>query len=104
MKTLIIVILDESGSMSSKKSDIIGGFNGFLDEQKAIKEDEANFYLIKFNTRTTVIHKGIPVSDVPNFSTESYQPNGNTALYDAIAEGVGIGEKNKKVMKESFAS
>ncbi len=32
MRTLICAILDESGSMGTKRADVIGGFNGFLDE------------------------------------------------------------------------
>jgi DNA-binding XRE family transcriptional regulator len=32
MRTLICAILDESGSMGTKRVDVIGGFNGFLDE------------------------------------------------------------------------
>jgi len=31
-KTLIIVILDESGSMDTKKADVLGGFNNFIAE------------------------------------------------------------------------
>lgn len=95
-KTLIIVILDESGSMGPKKSDVIGGFNGFLDGQKDVKEDDATFYMVKFNTVTTVVHKGLEMKDVPNLSNNNYNPAGGTALYDAVAEGVGIAQKNKK--------
>ena len=40
-KTLIIVILDESGSMARKKSEVISGFNNFIDQQKEISTDEA---------------------------------------------------------------
>jgi len=59
MNTLIIVIMDESGSMESKKMDVIGGFNSFIDDQKKIQNDKARLYLIKFNTQVTTIHKGI---------------------------------------------
>ena len=58
MKTLIIVILDESGSMGSKKSDVIGGFNSFIDDQKKIKNDTARLYMVKFNTVVNVVHRG----------------------------------------------
>ena len=37
--TEIICIIDKSGSMSSIKSDAIGGFNEFLREQKEIEDD-----------------------------------------------------------------
>jgi len=59
MNTLIIVIMDESGSMESKKMDVIGGFNSFIDEQKKIENDKARLYLLKFNTEVKTIHKGI---------------------------------------------
>ena len=32
--TEIVVVLDKSGSMSSQKKDVIGGFNEFLKSQK----------------------------------------------------------------------
>lgn len=39
-KTLIIVILDESGSMQAQKGDVIGGYNSFLEEQKKACEND----------------------------------------------------------------
>ncbi|RWS27774.1 von Willebrand factor type A-like protein [Leptotrombidium deliense] len=96
MKTIVCIILDESGSMWTKRSDIIGGFNAFLDEQKKIKEDESRFFLVKFNTAVSVVHSGIPVENVPELSEATYTPGGGTALYDAIAEGVRLIEKDKQ--------
>jgi hypothetical protein len=58
MKTLIIIILDESGSMGTKKLDVIGGYNSFINDQKKIKNDIARLYLVKFNTVVTTVHKG----------------------------------------------
>jgi hypothetical protein len=58
MKTLIIVIMDESGSMGSKKNDVIGGFNSFISDQKKIKNDTARLYLVKFNTTVNFAHRG----------------------------------------------
>lgn len=58
MKTLIIVIMDESGSMGPKKNDVIGGFNSFIDDQKNIKNDTARLYLVKFNTTVNFVHSG----------------------------------------------
>jgi len=59
MRTLIIIILDESGSMGTKKNDVIGGFNSFIDDQKKIKNDTARLYLVKFNTIVTTVHRGL---------------------------------------------
>ncbi len=47
-KTDITIILDRSGSMNSVKSDTIGGFNSFLDEQKKV-EGEAVLSLVQFD-------------------------------------------------------
>ena len=58
-KTLIIVILDESGSMDEKKRDVLSGFNQFIADQKKIENDQARLYLVKFNTEVSVVFKGI---------------------------------------------
>ena len=57
-KTLIIVILDESGSMDEKKRDVLGGFNQFIEDQKKIENDQARLYLVKFNTEVSVVLTG----------------------------------------------
>ncbi|XP_054165807.1 uncharacterized protein LOC128963329 [Oppia nitens] len=95
-KTLIIVILDESGSMGNKKSDVLGGFNSFVSDQKQIKNDHARLYMVKFNTTVSIVHKGIDLADVPELTANNYLPGGMTALYDAIAEGVRLADKDKK--------
>ncbi|CAG2112985.1 unnamed protein product [Medioppia subpectinata] len=56
-KTLIIVILDESGSMGTKKS--------------------------------------VELDNVPELTAHNYLPGGMTALYDAIAEGVRLADRDK---------
>ena len=38
---------------------------------------------------------GIPLENVSELTDQSYLPGGGTALYDAIAEGVRIAEKDK---------
>ncbi|OXA55039.1 uncharacterized protein LOC110849889 [Folsomia candida] len=92
-KTLIIVILDESGSMQAQKGDVIGGYNSFLEEQKkACENDEARLILIKFNHIVTKVHDARSLENVPELSTDNYKPGGNTALYDAVGEGIRIGE------------
>lgn len=93
MKTLIVAILDESGSMGPKVSDVIGGFNGFLETQKAVKDDEGVLILTKFNTVVSVVHEGKPLAEVPGLTKETYTPGGMTALYDAIAESVRLADK-----------
>lgn len=94
-KTLILIVLDESGSMTPKKADVIGGFNTFLAEQAKLGDD-ARLSLTKFNTKSTVVHAGIPLSAVPHLTEHTYTPGGNTALYDAIAESVRLADKDQR--------
>ena len=91
-KTLIIVILDESGSMARKKSEVIGGFNNFIDQQKEISTDEARLTLIKFNSRVFPVWRNIKLEETPKLDSVKYEPCGFTALFDAIAKGIQIGE------------
>ena len=96
MNTLICIILDKSGSMAPEQAGTIGGYNTFLKDQKAITADICRLSLVTFNTEKTVVHSAIPLADVPNLSEHNYVPGGNTALYDAVAEGISIAEKDKQ--------
>ena len=91
--TLIVVILDESGSMDENKSDVIGGYNNFIENEKNVKDDKSRFYLIKFNSIVNVVHEGVELENVPRLSGINYQPSGHTALYDAVANGIKMAEK-----------
>jgi len=84
----IVFILDESGSMRDSKSDVIGGFNSFIDRHKMEKDIDVNVSLYKFNNEITNTIDNKPVSNVPNLTNNDYKPNGFTALYDAI--GISI--------------
>lgn len=97
---LVCVILDESGSMQPKKSDVIGGFNNFLKDQQEIT-NPCRLVLTKFNTVCTAVRFAsgdvvADVKDVPKLTEETYTPGGNTALYDAIAETVKSAEVARK--------
>lgn len=51
-QTLIVVILDQSGSMHSQKGDIIGGYNSFVTTQRTVTADKVT------NLRFLLICKG----------------------------------------------
>jgi uncharacterized protein YegL len=78
------VILDKSGSMASKTNDVIEGFNAYV--AGLGKEDQVNylFSLTLFDTQVAYRHVAIPLPEVKNLDSKSYQPGGNTALNDAI--------------------
>jgi len=93
MKSLIVIVLDESGSMADKKSDILGGFNEFLKEQKELTDDVASAIFLKFNSEVTIVNECKPIAEVAELTKDTFKPGGSTALYDAIFDGVTLGEK-----------
>ncbi len=94
-KMVISFVLDETGSMTSCKSQTISGFNEFVGTLK--KEDNADdvrFTLTKFNSENTeVVHDAVKLSKVANLTEESYCPASTTPLYDAIGATVKAVEK-----------
>jgi len=83
----IICIIDKSGSMSSIKSDAIGGFNTFLKEQQALK-GEATLTLVQFDTSYEIVYENEPIQNVKPITEETYRPRGMTALLDAVAKTI----------------
>lgn len=79
-RTLIAVLLDRSGSMETVKADTEGGFNAFIDAQRA-EPGEARVTLAQFDTHYEVVYSNRPIADVGRLEL---QPRGGTALYDAL--------------------
>ena len=82
----ISVLLDRSGSMSSIASDIVGGFNSFLDEQRK-QPGDARLTLVQFDTGDPfeVVIDGKDLGRVPNMPAGAFVPRGGTPLLDAVA-------------------
>ncbi|MDH6243784.1 vWA domain-containing protein [Mycobacterium sp. OTB74] len=80
--THLVFLLDRSGSMQSIKSDVIGGFDAFLTEQRS-GDGECTATLAQFDREYEVVYQGIPLSDVPPLDL---QPRGGTALLDAMGK------------------
>lgn len=88
--TLIVVILDRSGSMDSIHKDMIGGFNRFIANQR--EDDVKNGYntycsLYRFNTvyEPVFVEYSIMNSDV-KLDESNFVPSGGTALYDSMCQ------------------
>lgn len=85
--TEIIFVIDKSGSMESKKEDIVGGFNRFIEEQKKEPED-ARVTVTLFDTAYSIIHNGTPLKEFPELTGDTYVPGGMTALLDAVGRTI----------------
>jgi hypothetical protein len=99
--THITVILDRTGSMESIRDDTIGGFNAFLDQQKA-EPGMATLTLVQFDTQDPyeVIHKFKPIREVPALTRETFVPRASTPLLDALGRGINDLEASIGQLKE----
>ena len=80
--TLIAFLLDRSGSMQSIKSDVIGGFDAFLTDQRA-GDDECRVTLAQFDNEYEVVYHAMPVAEVPPLELN---PRNSTALLDSMGK------------------
>jgi len=80
-----VFLLDCSGSMESCWDDTTGGFNSFLQDQKALG---GSLTLVQFDHEYKVTNDKTPISVFPSLSRATYKPRGSTALMDAIGQTI----------------
>jgi len=85
--THISMLLDRSGSMSHKVSDVIGGFNSLVEKQK-VEPGTCTLSAVQFDTvdRYEVIHDFLDLQEVPELTKSVYFSRGGTPLVDALAQ------------------
>lgn len=95
----LVFILDKSGSMYELVDDTIGGFNSYIDKEKA-KDENILVTLILFDTEYKVLYSRKPIDEVGKLTREHYSAGGCTALLDAIGRTIVSLEKevNNKVL------
>ena len=83
--TEIVFVLDESGSMDTIRTDVIGGFNSFVADQKALP-GEAYLTLVKFSSygNMQTVFEHVSIAEVKDLTFGSYTPGGMTALLQAM--------------------
>lgn len=90
MKNIIhyVLILDQSGSMSDLKKEVISSFNEQVDMilKLAQSEPESNIKLTLCEFNDVIDFKFIEqgINQIKRLTLEDYSPTGYTALYDAI--------------------
>lgn len=96
-QTLIVMTLDESGSMDTNKHRTMSAYNEFLQGQMDNHDTEAYLSLIKFSglewtpvVRT--VHGVRTIESVDQLTNANYRPSGCTPLYDAIALAIDTAE------------
>lgn len=82
--TLLLALLDESGSMQPRRADTIGGFNQFLADQQQ-GPGACRLALTTFGNHVRPVHGPRDIAAVEPLTEQGYRPGGGTALFDAIA-------------------
>lgn len=91
-KTYYHLIIDKSGSMSSCVNETISGYNEQIqmirDLQRLNPDQEILVSLTAFNHFVSHVTTCCKPQDAELLTRETYQPDGSTALLDAIGESV----------------
>lgn len=84
----VLFILDKSGSMQPIKKATISGVNEYVETLKKDDQNKYLFTLTLFDTdvQTPVIDKDI--QKLTPLTASEYQPDGMTALYDAVVKTI----------------
>lgn len=81
--TLVVVIVDSSGSMSVIRDQTISGINKIIEENKADKED-CLFSLYTFDSFSREVYSFRDIKEVEYITPSTYSPMGGTALHDTV--------------------
>lgn len=86
-RTHVAIVLDRSGSMESCRKATISGFNEYADQVRATAAAEGmetTLTLTVFNNTVETRQFLEPVSNLRDLTWETYQPDGSTAMLDAV--------------------
>jgi hypothetical protein len=88
--TLAMNIIDASGSMAPYAADLIRAYNdNYLAALRgAAGADDILVSTLFFNDRVQLFHGYVNLADSPPLVRRVYDPDGTTALYDAVAAGL----------------
>lgn len=100
MKTYVPIVIDKSGSMSSRKEKAIADFNQQIQAMRDNTQRDPNLEifvsLVIFDHQVSVVYENTPLSEVTELTSEQYQPDGSTALFDAIDKAITLTQPNIK--------
>lgn len=90
--TEIVFVMDRSGSMGGKESDVVGGYNSFIKKQM-LEPGKTIVTTVLFDTRYKVIRNGVQAEDALMRDGE-YTAGGCTALLDAVGNAIlSVGDR-----------
>jgi len=95
-KTFVALVLDKSGSMDMCRLQAIEGFNSQMQviKENAAKGGDTKISVIVFNGLVSIQQDAVPADKIEKLTHESYQPNGSTAMLDAVWDAIVSLEKH----------
>lgn len=98
----LYILLDRSGSMSSIASDVVGGYNTFLRDQKA-DGDDARVTFVQFDSQDPqeVIAAGVPIAEMLDLNETTFVPRSSTPLLDATGQLIARARMNEELRKQN---
>jgi uncharacterized protein YegL len=93
--TWAVLVLDETGSMSSCKAETISGYNAYVDALR--KSKDMLFTLVKFDSISIkTVQDGVPIKEAIKLDAKNYTPGALTPLYDAVGKTIESTKEKKK--------
>jgi hypothetical protein len=108
-KAFFAFVLDESGSMSTGKQATITGMNEQIQQIRSTFKYSADvepvITFVKFNGIVTPLYVNKGLDELKDFTDADYNPNGMTAMYDAVGyvlntldQAEGINDEDTSVL------
>lgn len=86
--TKIVFVVDRSGSMAGIANDVIGGYNKFIADQKALKHGTCDVSFYQFDTLYEAVYENTPIDFVKDLDNKTFVPRSCTALLDAVGNTI----------------
>ena len=83
-QTYVTLLVDQTGSMAPYAGQVVDGLNFYVQALCSQTPGPVFATLATFNTEVTTHYTHRPIHKVDKIRLETYQPEGSTALYDAI--------------------
>ena len=95
-RVLVEFVLDKSGSMSIVQDETVRSFNKYINELKADTDVDYIFSMSMFNHNYNRLFENKHINEVPEMTARVYDPDGMTALNDAVGKTINLIEYLKK--------
>jgi uncharacterized protein YegL len=87
-RVVAAIVLDASGSMNRVKSATTSGVNEWIEDQRRLTDTLMDVMLVQFNSQVRSTMTIVPISALSLLTPLSYEPQGNTALLDAVGTAI----------------